>query len=260
MYISNRKFISKMEAYVTLSIENKVGYIEFYHPNRNSMPSDILSKLEETITDAGKNDAIKVIVLKSGGDRTFCAGASFNEVITIEDEEAGVQFFSGFAKVINAMRKCPKLIIGRVQGKAVGGGVGLAAATDYCLATIYASIRLSELSIGIGPFVIEPAVSRKIGKTAMAEMTIDAESFFSSEFAKSKGLYAEVLSTTEALDIAVETLVNKLAGYNPEALSNMKKVLWEGTDNWDVLLLERAKISGKLVLSDFTKKTLKRFR
>lgn len=249
-----------MKAYVTLKIENKVGYIEFYHPNRNSMPSDVLSQLEQTIIDAGKNDAIRVLVLKSGGDRTFCAGASFNEVVEIEDEDAGIQFFSGFAKVINAMRKCPKLIIGRVQGKAVGGGVGLAAATDYCLANIYASIRLSELSIGIGPFVIEPAVSRKIGKTAMAEMTIDAESFFSSEFAKNKGLYAEVLPTTEALDMAVKTLVSKLASYNPEALSHMKQVLWEGTNHWDVLLLERAKISGKLVLSDFTKKTLKRFR
>ncbi len=260
MYISTSKFISKMEAYVTLNIENNVGYIEFYHPNRNSMPSDLLSKLEQTIISAGGNDEIKVIVLKSGGDRTFCAGASFNEVVEIEDAEAGLKFFSGFANVINAMRKCPKLIIGRVQGKAVGGGVGLAAATDYCLATTYASIRLSELSIGIGPFVIEPAVSRKIGKTAMAEMTIDAESFFSSEFAKSKGLYAEVLSTTEELDITVENLVNKLASYNPEALTNMKQVLWEGTSDWDDLLIERAKISGKLVLSEFTKNTLKRFR
>jgi methylglutaconyl-CoA hydratase len=224
------------------------------------MPSDILALLEQTIIDAGKNEAIKVIVLKSGGDRTFCAGASFNEVITIENETEGLQFFSGFANVINAMRKCSKLIIGRVQGKAVGGGIGLAAATDYCLATKYASIRLSELSIGIGPFVIEPAVSRKMGKMAMSEMTINAESFFSSEFAKNKGLFAEVFETTEVLDEAVENLANKLASYNPDALLNMKKVLWEDTEHWDKLLIERAKISGKLVLSEFTKNTLKRFR
>jgi methylglutaconyl-CoA hydratase len=246
--------------YVKLNIKTGVGYITFYHPNRNSMPSDILALLEQTIIDAGKNEAIKVIVLKSGGDRTFCAGASFNEVITIQNETEGLQFFSGFANVINAMRKCPKLIIGRVQGKVVGGGIGLAAATDYCLATKYASIRLSELSIGIGPFVIEPAVSRKMGKMAMSEMTINAESFFSAEFAKNKGLFAEVFETTEALDEAVENLANKLASYNPDALFNMKKVLWEDTEHWDKLLIERAKISGKLVLSEFTKNTLKRFR
>ncbi|TBN00866.1 enoyl-CoA hydratase/isomerase family protein [Hyunsoonleella flava] len=249
-----------MNPYVTLSIANHVGYIEFFHPNRNSMPSDVLLKLTQTIKDAGEHDDVKVIVLKSGGDRTFCAGASFNEVISIEDEIQGKAFFSGFANVINAMRKCPKLIIGRVQGKTVGGGVGLAAATDYCLATKYASIRLSELSIGIGPFVIEPAVSRKIGKMAMSQMTIDAETFFSWEFAKDKGLYADVFDTTEDLDIAVKSLAEKLSSYNPEALVEMKKVIWKDTEDWDTLLAERAEISGKLVLSKFTKNTLKRFR
>ncbi|OYX24373.1 MAG: enoyl-CoA hydratase [Flavobacteriales bacterium 32-35-8] len=248
------------ESYVKLLIENKVGYIEFFHPNRNSMPSDILSQLQETIFEAGNNDAINVIVLKSGGDRTFCAGASFNEVIAVNDAEKGEAFFSGFAHVINAMRKCPKLIIGRVQGKSVGGGVGLAAATDFCLATKYASIRLSELSIGIGPFVIEPAVSRKIGLAAMSQMTIDAETFFSAEWAKEKGLYADVFETVEALDDAVKVLAEKLSAYNPEALKQMKTVFWKGTQHWDALLIERAKISGKLVLSDFTKSTLKRFR
>ena len=249
-----------MEPYVTLKIENNVGYVEFFHPNRNSMPSDVLTQLENTIVSAGKNEAVKVIVLQSGGDRTFCAGASFNEVIAIENEEMGKAFFSGFANVINAMRKCPKLIIGRVQGKTVGGGVGLAAATDYCLATRYAAIRLSELSIGIGPFVIEPAVSRKIGKIAMAQMSIDAETFFSWEFAKDKGLYADVFNSIDALDVAVTSLAEKLASYNPEALTEMKKVIWRGTENWDVLLAERAEISGRLVLSEFTKNTLKRFR
>ncbi len=249
-----------MEPYVTLTIEENVGYIEFFHPNRNSIPSHILLKLEDTIFEAGKNDTIKVIVLKSGGNRTFCAGASFNEVVAVEDAETGKQFFSGFANVINAMRKCPKLIIGRVQGKTVGGGVGLAAATDYCLATKYASIRLSELSIGIGPFVIEPVVSRKMGKIAMSQMTIDAETFFSSSFARDKGLYADVYETTEDLDEAVKALAEQLSTYNPEALTEMKKVLWEGTEHWDELLIERAKISGRLILSEFTKNTLKRFR
>lgn len=247
------------QEYVTLKIENEVGYIEFFHPNKNSLPSNLLLQLEQSIIKAGNNVNIKVIVLKSGGDRTFCAGASFNELVAIKNTDAGKAFFSGFAKVINAMRKCPKLIIGRVQGKAVGGGVGLAAATDYCLATQFASIKLSELSIGIGPFVIEPAVSRKIGKTAMSQMTIDSETFFSSNFAKENGLYAEILESTEELDVAVESLVEKLSKYNAEALTKMKKVFWEGTDHWGVLLDERAAISGKLVLSDFTKNTLKRF-
>lgn len=248
------------QAYVTLKTENSVGYIEFFHPSKNSMPTNILTKLEQTIIDAGNNDDVKVIVLKSGGDRTFCAGASFNELISIENEETGKQFFSGFANVINAMRTCPKLIIGRVQGKTVGGGVGLAAATDYCLATKYASIKLSELSIGIGPFVIEPAVSRKIGKTAMSQITINAEEFYSADYAKEKGLYGEVFSTIEELDEAVKTLAETLSGYNPEALKAMKMVFWENTSHWDTLLVERAEISGKLVLSKFTKKTLKRFR
>lgn len=249
-----------IEPYVTLNIKNRVGYIEFYHPNRNSMPSDILLKLKETIEEAGGNDSVNVIVLKSGGDRTFCAGASFNEVMAVEDAEQGKAFFSGFANVINAMRNCPKLIIGRVQGKTVGGGVGIAAATDYCLASKFAAIRLSELSIGIGPFVIEPAVTRKVGLAAMSELTIDAETFFSAEYAKNKGLYAEVFATVEGLDEAVKELAEKLSNYNPEALKQMKLVFWEGTQHWDTLLTERAEISGALVLSKFTKNTLKRFR
>ncbi|WOD44116.1 enoyl-CoA hydratase/isomerase family protein [Hwangdonia lutea] len=249
-----------MQPYVTLTLNGHIGVIEFFHPEHNAMPSDNLKKLQNTIVEAGKNDAIRVIVLKSGGNRTFCAGASFKELVAIDSAKSGQQFFAGFAHVINAMRKCPKLIIGRVQGKAVGGGVGLAAATDYCLATKFAAIKLSELSIGIGPFVIEPAVSRKMGQTAMSQMTINAEAFYSAEFAKDKGLYADVFDGVEALDEAVKTLAKKLASYNPEALKEMKAVFWKDTAHWDDLLIERAKISGKLVLSEFTKETLKRFR
>ncbi|KJD32650.1 enoyl-CoA hydratase [Tamlana sedimentorum] len=247
------------DPYVSFNIKNKVGYIEFFHPNHNAMPSEVLQKLQHTIVDAETSDA-KVLVLKSGGDRTFCAGASFNELIAINNEATGKTFFSGFANVINAMRKSSKLIIGRVQGKAVGGGVGLAAATDYCLATKYASIKLSELSIGIGPFVIEPAVTRKIGVSKMSQMTLNAEAFYTAEWAKTNGLFAEICETTEALDETVTLLAEKLADYNPEALQEMKKVIWKNTDDWDNLLTERAKISGKLVLSDFTKETLKRFK
>ncbi|MBU3821786.1 enoyl-CoA hydratase/isomerase family protein [Flavobacteriaceae bacterium XHP0103] len=247
-------------AYVKLTEKDGIGTIEFFHPNHNALPSNLLLELEKMINEAGKNDTIKVIVLQSAGNRTFCAGASLNELLSINNEVSGTQFFLGFANVINAMRRCPKIIICRVQGKAVGGGVGLSAAADYCLATKYAAIKLSELSIGIGPFVIEPAVSRKLGKTTMQQITLDAESFFSAEFAKEKGLYAEVLDSEEALDKAVGALAQKLSGYNPDALKEMKTVFWEGTSHWSKLLKERAEISGRLVLSDFTKKALERFK
>jgi methylglutaconyl-CoA hydratase len=246
--------------YVKKSIESGVATIEFYHPEHNSLPGSVLSELVENINSAGENDEVKVIILKSGGDRTFCAGASFKELVSIEDEETGKIFFSGFANVINAMRKCPKLIIGRIQGKTVGGGVGIAAATDYCMATKYASIKLSELNVGIGPFVVGPAVERKLGLSGMSQIAIDANSFYGAEWARQKGLYAKVFETTEELDDAVRSFAQHLCTYNQEAMQELKKVFWAGTEHWDVLLSERAKISGRLVLSDFTKETLKRFK
>lgn len=252
--------MSEQQPYVKQTIENQVGYIEFFHPAHNSLPGDVLAKLAETITEAGKNDAIKVIVLKSGGDRTFCAGASFNELININDEATGKVFFSGFANVINAMRKCPKFIIGRVQGKTVGGGVGLASATDYCMATKFAAIKLSELNIGIGPFVVGPAVQRKLGLSGMSQIAMDANTFYSAEWALNKGLFTQVFESTEALDEAVEIFAEKLCNYNPEAMAEMKKMFWKDTEDWDILLAERAAISGTLVLSEFTKETLKRFK
>jgi|SRR5690606_36346203 len=247
------------EPYVTLEINNEIGTIEFFHPAHNSLPGDILKKLAETITQAGEDDDIKVIILKSGGDRTFCAGASFTELISINDAETGRVFFSGFANVINAMRKCPKFIIGRVQGKTVGGGVGVASATDYCFATKYAAVKLSELNVGIGPFVVGPAVERKIGLSAMSQIAIDANSFYGATWAKEKGLYSHVFDSIEEMDKAVKEFAQNLCRYNPEAMKEIKKMLWSGTEDWDHLLAERAEISGRLVLSKFTKEVLKRF-
>jgi Enoyl-CoA hydratase/carnithine racemase len=248
------------QPYVTQNIQSGIATIEFFHPAHNSLPGDILAKLVDEINHAGTNDLVKVIILKSGGERTFCAGASFKELININDAEAGRVFFSGFANVINAMRKCPKFIIGRVQGKTVGGGVGVASATDYCMATKFASIKLSELNVGIGPFVVGPAVERKLGLSGMSQIAIDADTFYDAEWARQKGLFAEVYDSTEAMDEAVQTFAENLCTYNPEAMKEMKKVMWQGTEDWDTLLAERAVISGRLVLSDFTKETLKRFK
>tara|TARA_R110000751_G_scaffold295666_4_gene404251 strand:- start:17154 stop:17909 length:756 start_codon:yes stop_codon:yes gene_type:complete len=245
--------------YVNITTEKGIATIEFFHPAHNSLPGDLLAKLANTITEAGNNDEVKVIILKSGGDRTFCAGASFNELININDPETGKVFFSGFANVINAMRKCPKFIIGRIQGKTVGGGVGVASATDFCMATKFAAIKLSELNVGIGPFVVGPAVERKLGLSAMSQIAIDANSFYEAEWARQKGLYNQVFDTLEELDEAVQKFAENLCNYNPEAMKEMKKVFWSGTEDWDELLAERAVISGRLVLSDFTKETLKRF-
>lgn len=247
------------EAYVKQSIHNEIASIEFSHPAHNSLPGDLLAELASTITDAGNNKEIKVILLKSGGDRTFCAGASFNELISINDPETGKKFFSGFANVINAMRKCPKFIIGRIQGKTVGGGVGVASATDYCMATKFAAIKLSELNVGIGPFVVGPAVERKLGTSGFSQIAIDANTFYDAAWAKQKGLYNQVYDTLEELDAEVQKFAENLCNYNPEAMAEMKKVFWNGTEDWDNLLAERAAVSGRLVLSDFTKETLKRF-
>ncbi|RZJ34332.1 MAG: enoyl-CoA hydratase/isomerase family protein [Flavobacterium sp.] len=249
-----------MEAYVRQEIYEGIATIEFFHPEQNSLPGSILSQLAENITLAGKNDSIKVIVLKSGGDRTFCAGASFRELISINDAETGKTFFSGFANVINAMRKCPKFIIGRVQGKTVGGGVGIAAASDYCMATKFAAVKLSELNVGIGPFVVSPAIERKIGVSAMSQIAIDANSFYEAEWACRKGLYSHVFENIDELDSAIAEFAAHLCTYNPEAMLEMKKIFWKGTENWDILLAERAAISGRLVLSEFTKKTLEKFK
>ena len=249
-----------MEAYVIHNIQNNIATIEFFHPEQNSLPGNILVQLVETITNMGNHEEVKVIILKSGGDRTFCAGASFKELMAINDAATGKEFFSGFANVINVMRKCPKFIIGRIQGKTVGGGVGIAATTDYCMATKFAAIKLSELNVGIGPFVVSPAIERKMGVSAMSQIAIDANTFYEASWAREKGLYANVYDSIEELDESVQKFAEHLCTYNPKAMLEMKKIFWRGTEDWDNLLAERAAISGRLVLSDFTKKTLEKFK
>ena len=249
-----------MEGTINTEIKNNIATISFFHPAGNSFPSSLLKKLSDEFKSLGSSNKISIIILKSEGTGAFCAGASFDELLAVSNLTEGSLFFSGFANVINAMRKCPKLIIGRAHGKAVGGGVGLLAACDYVFGTHSADIKLSELAIGIGPFVIEPAVTRKIGKTAMSEMTLEPTAWKQATWALEKGLFAKIYPTIDELDLNLNTYTKTLSSYNPNALSEMKKVLWEKTENWDTLLLERAAISGKLVLSDFTKKALLQFK
>lgn len=246
--------------YVKSEVQNGISTIEFFHPQSNSLPGKILNELANAITDAGNHTETKVIVLKSAGEKAFCAGASFDELTQIKNETEGLNFFSGFAKVINAIRLCPKFVIGRIQGKCVGGGVGIAAAVDYALATETAEVKLSELAVGIGPFVVGPAVERKIGAAAFSSLAIDAACWRSAQWAKENGLFAELHTNSSNLDAAVMRLASVLSLSSPQAMAEMKKIFWEGTAHWNELLVERAKISGRLVLSDFTKTAIEKFK
>jgi len=245
---------------ILTSVRDRVATITFSHPASNSFPSVLLDRLIENINRLSNDDTVNVVILQSEGDRAFCAGASFDELIAIQTFSDGEKFFSGFANLINAMRTCNKLIIGRVQGKAVGGGVGIISACDYVFALESADIKLSELSIGIGPFVIEPSVTRKIGLSASSELTIDATHWQTAYWAQKKGLYNKVFDNKSEMDENIHHLASKLASYNPKALIEMKKCFWENTSHWNKLLIERAKISGELVLSEETKKALQKFK
>lgn len=252
--------MSAEQGNVSTATKNGIAIITFFHPQSNSLPGALLRQLADEITGAGNNTDAKVIVLQSMGEKAFCAGASFDELISIKDTETGNYFFSGFAAVINAIRKAPKFVIARVQGKAVGGGVGIASAADYTFALDSASVKLSELAVGIGPFVVGPAVERKIGTSAFVQLSINATKWESAAWAKEKGLYAEVFSTVEAMDEAVKLLAMTLSFSSPEAMAELKKAVWQGTENWDTLLAERAAISGRLVLSDFTREAISKFK
>jgi methylglutaconyl-CoA hydratase len=249
-----------INGYVVSETHKGITTIEFFHPQSNSLPHRLLEELANEIHAMGTDHDTKVIVLRSGGEKAFCAGASFSELSQIENEKKGFDFFSGFADVVNAMRKCPKLIIGRIHGKCVGGGVGLAAAADYAIAYESAEIRLSELAIGIGPFVVGPAIERRIGISAFGHLAIDATRWRNAEWSKKKGLFAEVHTTIEGMDESISRLANELTHSSPQAMEDLKKILWKGTEHWDELLFHRAEISGKLVLSNFTKHAIEKFK
>lgn len=247
------------QGHVQAQFDNGLATIEFFHPSHNSLPSKLLAELAQTVLEYGKRQDVKIILIKSAGERTFCAGASFDELVAIEDKDTGKSFFMGFANVINALRKCAKIVIGRVQGKAVGGGVGLASAMDYCFATKYASIKLSELAVGIGPFVIGPAVQRKMGLSAFSQLALEATEWKDAHWAEARGLYQGVFDSTEDMDKQIDRFSSTLLEMNPAALVGLKKVFWEGTEHWDALLESRAQKSGELVLSRFSKETIAGF-
>ena len=245
--------------FIKLEIENKIATLTFSHPKSNSFPSHLLTELTNHFNQLSNNDDVNVILLKSEGEKTFCAGASFDELMEIDNFEDGKKFFLGFAKLVNAMRKCNKIIVGRIQGKAVGGGVGLVAATDYAMATKNASLRLSELALGLGPFVVGPPIERKIGEEAFSNMSLDCK-WRTAEWGKQHGFYTEIYETIEELDEQINDFVKTLSNRSPQALTKLKKVFWEGTEHWDKLLEERAENSGRLVLSDYTKKFIADFK
>jgi methylglutaconyl-CoA hydratase len=248
------------EGYVKRELHKGIATIEFFHPQSNSLPGKTLHDLAVAVNHAGHDPNTHVIILRSAGEKAFCAGASFDELVAIKTELEGLKFFSGFADVINAMRICPKFIIGRIQGKCVGGGVGLAASVDYAIATEAAEIKLSELAVGIGPFVVGPAVERKIGTAAFSALAIDATGWRNAEWAKRKGLFAEVHENAGHMEEAVQRLAHNLSHSSPQAMAEMKKIFWKGTEHWDTLLIERAKISGRLVLSEFTRHAIENFK
>lgn len=248
-----------MEGYVKTEIHNGVGTIEFHHPQSNSLPRKLLTELAHEIVYLSGTDACKVILLRSEG-QVFCSGASFDELSAITTEKEGLDFFTGFAQVINAMRKCHKLIVARIHGKCVGGGVGLAAAADYAIAVEGADVKLSELAVGIGPFVVGPAVERKIDRSAFSQLAIDSRMWRNGDWARRKGLYAELHPTVASMDESIERLTGSLATSSPKAMLEMKKMLWQGTENWDTLLAERAAISGKLILSEQSKNAIAKFK
>lgn len=248
------------DGYVKSSITEGIATVTFHHPKSNSLPGHVLRSMAKAIEEAGRNPEVRVIILRSDGDKAFCAGASFDELVSIDNKEKGLEFFSGFALVINAIRKAPVFVIGRIHSHTVGGGVGLACAVDIAYAHESASARLSELAIGIGPFVVGPAVERKTGAGTFGVLSATPALRRSSAWCEQRGIYAEVFPTIEALDARIDAHAKELAAYSPEAMADMKKVMWRGTEDWDTLLPERAAISGRLVLSEFTREAIARFK
>lgn len=244
---------------VTSHVADGIGRVSFHHPKGNSLPGALLRELADTVTRVGADPGARVLLLSSGGTGPFCAGASFDELVSISNTTEGQEFFSGFSRVILAMLRVPKFVLVRVQGRAAGGAVGLIAASDLSFAVSAASAKLSELAIGIGPFVVGPVIERKIGLSAFGAMAVDAD-WRDAAWGERHGLYSRVFDDTAAMDAAVESELRKLAACNPDAMAQLKRIFWAGTESWDALLAERALMSGTMVLSDFTRHAIASFK
>jgi methylglutaconyl-CoA hydratase len=248
------------EGHVRTETHEGITIIEFYHPQSNSLPGQLLDALTHEVHGAGNDPHTRVIILRSAGSKAFCAGASFDELMAIQNADEGFLFFSGFAHLINAIRKCPQFVIARIHGRCVGGGVGIVAAADYAIAVDGADVKLSELALGIGPFVVGPAVERKIGLPAFSALAIDATMWRDAEWARKRGLYTELHQQLSEMDESIDRLARTLAHSSPEAMALLKAIFWKGTEHWDQLLVERAAISGRLILSQFSRTALHNFR
>jgi len=247
------------EGSVRITVADGIGTVEFSHPKGNSLPAKLLNELAAAITTVGDDPAARVIVLRSAGSSTFCAGASFDEFTAVKDAEGGKEFFSGFSRVILAMIRAPKFVLVRVQGRAAGGAIGVIAASDYSCAVRGAQVKLSELQVGIGPFVVGVVIDRKLGPAALMNLAVHAD-WHDAEWCERHGLYSELCGDIAALDAAVDAHAKRLAASNPEAMREMKRIFWAGTEDWQARMGERAALSGRMVLSDFTRDALARFR
>lgn len=248
-----------MQPFVTSEIKSNIAEITFGTPKSNSLPSEILEKLAQTILDEAAKENVSLILLKSEGEKAFCAGASFDELLDINDLETSKHFFGGFAKVLNAMRTCRKIVVVRVQGKTTGGGVGIACAADYCFATKDAGLALPELNLGIGPFVIGPFVERKIGKSQFTAMSLDTE-FRNANWAKDNHIYHQVFDSITEMDFEIQKFLEKLSAKSTDALALIKKVSWEGTEHFAELMPERILMSASLLLEDSTKANIEKIK
>lgn len=244
---------------VTTNVRDGVGTVEFSHPKGNSLPARLLNDLASAIRTLGADDAARVIVLRSAGSGTFCAGASFDEFTAVADAAQGKEFFSGFARVIAAMVRAPKFVLARVQGRAAGGAIGLICASDYSIAVRSAQVKLSELQVGIGPFVVGVVIERKLGLAPFQSLAVHAD-WHDAAWCERHGVYSAVVEDEAALDAAIDAHAKRLAASNPEAMREMKRIFWRGTDDWEALMGERAAMSGRMVLSAFTRDALARFR
>ena len=248
-----------MTDFVNAQVLNQISHIEFGTSKSNSLPGEILELLAQTILSEAAKVDVKAIVLKSSGEKAFCAGASFDELLQIDELEISKKFFGGFAKVLNAMRTCGKLVIVRVQGKTTGGGVGIACGADYCFATKDSSLALTELNLGIGPFVIGPYVERKIGKSEFTAMAIDAD-FRSAQWAERNHIYHVVSDSIEEMDEKLTVFLDTLASRSADALALLKKVSWEGSEHFEKLMPERIQMSASLILEDSAKENINKIK